>query len=469
MRKAALVSAISLLLTFTSFFLNTESKAAQRACTGKEVAQIWNYKALIEIEQFYSKLTSNAAISGYQAKMNLIYDACDTSKFNVGNTSPKAPVCTSSDNNWLINIRTAYLTSGERITQLNTNIEEQRKILQNYAVKNLETVHAKAMIEIQNLTKEIQHHGTLRAFYQQEFNSVRTDCKNSSVTWPSEAPASSQSKDSTNLADYPERYMGYRTGDVAPLALNGLSCGPNASHTVSVDTLDSSNKWQRTELDWSGKFDLGGKYALQVMTIPVDSFRTNIGNGNWRGIKWPYETQRAFAIERCDFANRGSHANKSYDLSVFGTAKGSWNRQQVDNLVPFSYQTLSFNYRIDSVGQEDFSDPKWECALKKPTVVTTKKNGKSVKTVTPPVSDFKVNVSSDGTSLSIWECDDIKLGKFTKVQTILISNGWDTTEKTGKGETLWEVAKLDPKHPNWTWACPTGTGPRNCHGISGLN
>jgi len=97
-----------------------------------------------------------------------------------------------------------------------------------------------------------------------------------------------------------------------------------------------------------------------------------------------------------------------------------------------------------------------------------KKNGKMVKVTKPAVSDFRVNLSSDGSTISIWECDDIKAGEFIEVQKVLISESWDVSDKDSSNNVLWEIAMNDPRHVNWTWACPAGTGNRTCYRVEGL-
>jgi hypothetical protein len=92
-----------------------------------------------------------------------------------------------------------------------------------------------------------------------------------------------------------------------------------------------------------------------------------------------------------------------------------------------------------------------------------------VKVTKPAVSDFRVNVSGDGSSISIWECDDIESGQFIEVQKILISESWDISIRDSSNNLLWVQAMSDPRHRNWTWACPAGTGNRTCHTISGLD
>jgi|GEM_PF-3272196 len=473
MKRVAFLTAITFCMSLTSFFMSGESKAALRTCTGKEIALVNSYKAQQQIQRFYPDSSSDSIISGLGLKIDNIYNSCDTASFKYGSPGAKAPACTSSDIDWLTNIRTAYSQQVNLEAQNSNDIDTSRKAYDRYISSGQTQMAQNTSLAISKLQKEIQHHYLMQVYYKNAFAAISSSCKNSSVTLPPRALDQNQSNSSQTganspLSSFPERYMGYRSGDISPVSITSQSCGPNAPHKVSIDTLDSTNKWQRTELDSSDKYDLSGKYAIQVKSIPVDSFRTNIGNGSWRGIKWPYQTQNAFTVERCDFANRGSHANKNYDLSVFGTAKGTWTRQAVDNLDPFTYESLGFNYQVDATTIENFDDLKWSCAVKKPVTTSVKKNGKVVKVTTPAVSDFKVNVSSDGEALSIWECDDLKQGKFLKVQSISLANAWDTTEKTGKGETLWEVAKLDPKYPNWTWACPAGTGSKTCFQVSSL-
>jgi len=467
MKKLALLLSFTFFLTVNSQILVTESQAALRPCTGKEVAQVWSYKAQIEVLNFYSPNSSTAL--GIGAKLENLYNSCETKGFNPGVPKAKAPTCSTADINKLIDIRTAYSQQVEFEASNSNDIATSKKDYDRYVSTGQTQKAQLSSLNIQKLQKEIQHHYLMQIFYQSAFYAYATDCKNSSVTLPKRT-LGQESTNSTNpaLNDLPQRFIGFFPGDVDPDTILGVKCGPKAPRQVAISSLDSNRKWIKTNIDWTEKYDLGSKYALQLMTIPVNPISVNLSNGMWYGVTWPYTTQYTFSVQRCDSGNSENRAKKQYDIDTLKNGIGTWARQEISNLDGFVHRGDAYNYRVDQVVAQDLSDPVWKCSVKKPKTSTVKKNGKMVKVTKPAVSDFRVNVSGDGSSVSVWECDDIESGQFIEVQKILISESWDVSIKDSSNNNLWVQAMNDPRHRNWTWACPAGTGDRTCHQVSGL-
>ena len=254
-----------------------------------------------------------------------------------------------------------------------------------------------------------------------------------------------------------------------PVHILSDDCGPKASREVFVLKLDSNREWVRTKVAWPAINDVATKYALQFEKFPVDQISISLSSGTWKGANWPYTIQHAFSVARCDLPENGSeNAVKKYDISSLKNKLGTWKRQKISNLKDFEYRGDGNNYLVDQLVSQDLTDPSWKCSIKKPKTSTVKKNGKMVKVTKPAVSDFRVNLSSDGSTISIWECDDIEAGEFIEVQKVSISESWDVSDKDSSNNALWEVAMNDPRHVNWTWACPAGTGNRTCYRVEGL-
>lgn len=467
MKKLALSFALVLFFTTISQIIYTESQAAPRPCSGKEVAVELSYRAQIEVLNFYSP--GSSTIPTLRAQLQNLYNKCESEGFKAGAPKVKAPVCSTADINKLIDIRQAY---SQQVDLELSNSNEIASLQRDYdrAVSVGQTSRAQQIsLNMSSLQREIQYHYRMQTIYQAAFYAYSTDCKNSSITLPKRTlgEASAQ-KANPLLSDLPQRFIGYRPGDLLPDTILGIKCGPKAPREVSVVSLDSNRNWITTKSDWSGKYDLGSKYALQFITIPVDSISVNLSGGEWQGVTWPYTTQYTFSVQRCDSGNSGKNANKQYDINSLKNGVGNWVRQEIANLDGFSYRENSNNYQVSQVVPRDLASPSWKCSIKKPTTSTVKKNGKTVKIVKPAVSDFRVNVSGDGSSMSIWECDDLKSGEFVEVQKILISESWDMSIRDSSNNLLWVQAMSDPRHVNWTWACPTGTGDRTCYKVPGL-
>lgn len=467
MKKFAFLLALTFFFTTNSQILITESQAAPRPCTGKEVAAELSYRAQIEVLNFYSP--GSSTISTLRAQLQNLYNKCESEGFKAGTPKAKAPVCTTADISKLIDIRAAYSQQVDLEASNSNEIAAQQREYDRALSVGQSSRAQVISIKISSLVQEIQYHYRMQTIYQAAFYAYSTDCKNSSVTLPKRTlgEASTQ-KANPGLSDLPQRFIGYRIGDQIPDSILGIKCGPNAPREVSVRSLDSNRDWVTTKIDWSGKYNLGSKYALQFMTVPVDPISVSLSSGEWQGVTWPYVTQYTFSVQRCDSGNSQKNANKQYDIGSLKNGVGAWARQDIANLEGFIYRGNSYNYRVDQVVSRDLTNPSWKCSIKKPKTSTVKKNGKSVKVTQPPVSDFRVNVSGDGTSISIWECDDIKSGEFVEVQKILISESWDMSIRDSSNNLLWVQAMNDPRHVNWTWACPAGTGDRTCYQIPGL-
>jgi len=467
MKKFALLLVLTFVVAINSQILVTESQAALRPCTGKEVAVELSYRAQIEIQNFYSP--GSSTITTLRAQLQNLYNKCESDGFKAGTPSSKAPACSTADISKLIDIRSAY---SQQVDLETSNSNEIASLSKEYdrALSIGQTTRAQTIsINISALQKEIQYHYRMQTIYQAAFYAYSTDCKNSSVTLPKRTLGEASTEIANPvLSDLPQRFIGYRPGDQIPNTILGIKCGPSAPREVTVRSLDSDRNWVTTKIDWTGKYDLSSKYALQFMTVPVDPVSVNLDNGNWQGVTWPYINQYIFSVQRCDSGNSQKNANKQYDINSLKNGVGAWARQEIANLDGFAYSGTSHNYRVEQVTPQDLSDPAWKCSIKKPTTSTVKKNGKTVKVTTPAVSDFRVNLTGDGSSMSIWECDDIKAGKFVEVQKILISQSWDISIKDSSNNLLWVQAMTDPRHVNWTWACPAGSGNRTCYNIQGL-
>lgn len=467
MKKFALVLAFIFFLSANSQTLITESQAAPRPCTGKEVAAELSYRAQIEVLNFYSP--GSSTIPTLRAQLQNLYNKCESEGFKAGTPKAKAPVCSTADISKLIDIRYAY---SQQVDLEASNSNEIAALEKEYgrAVSVGQSSRAQVIsINISKLLQEIQYHYRMQTIYQAAFYAYATDCKNSSVTLPKRTlgEASTQTAN-PGLSDLPQRFIGFHPGDLLPDTILGIKCGPKAPREVSVTSLDSNRNWITTKSDWSGKYDLGSKYALQFMTAPVDPISINLSGGEWQGVTWPYATQYSFSVQRCDSGNNQKIANKQYDVNSLKNGVGNWIRQEIANLDGFNYRGNSHNYQVAQVVPRDLTNPSWKCSIKKPTTSTVKKNGKTVKVTKPAVSDFRVNVSGDGSSMSIWECDDIKSGEFVEVQKVLISESWDMSIRDSSNNLLWVQAMSDPRHVNWTWACPAGTGDRTCYKVPGL-
>jgi hypothetical protein len=467
MKKLALLLSFAFVVALNSQILITESQAAPRPCTGKEVALEISYRAQIAVQDYYSPGSSTA--SALRAQLQNLYNKCESEGFKSGTPKAKAPVCSTADISKLIDIRSAYSQQVDLEARNSGEIANYRRDYDNAISSGQSSRAQQISIKMSAVQQEIQHHYRMQMLYRAAFFAYSTDCKNSSVTLPKRTlgEESTQSSKPT-LSNLPQRYIGYRPGDVSPDTILGIPCGPKAPRQVSISTLDSNQKWITTNIDWTGKYDLGSKYALQFMTIPVDPIKIFISNNEWQGAIWPYTTQYAFSVQRCDSGNSGQRAIKQYDIDSLKNKIGKWTKQDISNLDGFVYRGDSYNYQVDRVVAHDLTDPSWKCSVKKSKTSTVKKNGKMVKVTKPAVSDFRVNVSGDGSSISIWECDDIDSGEFVEVQKILISESWDASIRDSSNNLLWVQAMSDPKHVNWTWACPAGTENRTCHTVPGL-
>ena len=467
MKKFTLLLALTFLVAINSQILITESQAAPRPCTGKEVALEISIRAQIEVQNFYSP--GSSTISTLRAQLQNLYKNCESDGFKAGTPKAKAPVCSTADISKLIDISSAY---SQQVDLEASNSREIAALSKEYDIAlsvGQSSSAQRISINISALQQEIQYHYRMQTLYQAAFYAYATDCKNSSVTLPKRTLGEqSTQKANPGLSDLAQRFIGYRPGDQSPDSILGIKCGPKAPREVSVASLDSDRKWVTTKIDWSGKYDLGSKYALQFMTIPVDPISVNLSSGLWHGVTWPYVTQYTFSVQRCDSGNSEKNANKQYDINSLKNGVGNWARQDIANLDGFIYRGDSYNYRVEQVVPQDLTDPSWKCSIKKPTTSTVKKNGKTVKVTKPAVSDFRVNVTGDGSSMSVWECDDIKSGKFVEVQKILISESWDMSIRDSSNNLLWVQAMNDPRHVNWTWACPAISGNRTCYAVQGL-
>jgi hypothetical protein len=449
MKKIALALSFSILVSLTSHVLVSESQAALRPCTGKEVSVEISYRARIAILEFYTP--GSSTIPGLREQLQNLYNKCESEGFKAGKPKAKAPVCSTSDISKLIDIKSAYSQQVDLEAQNSNEIAAQEKEY-NRAISTGQSARAQQIdIKISKLSQEIQFHYRMQMFYLAAFNAYATDCKNSSVTLPRRT-LGEESTQTTNptLNGLPQRFIGYRVGDVRPVSILSDACGPKASRDVFVLKLDSNREWVRTKVALPAIKDVATKYALQFVKFPVDQISISLSSGTWQGVNWPYTIQHAFAVVRCDSED---------DL---------WSKQNISNLKAFEYLGEEANYRVDQLVPQDLSDSSWKCSIKKPKTSTVKKNGKMVKVTKPPVSDFRVNLSSDGSTISIWECDDIEAGEFIEVQKVLISESWDVSDKDSSNNVLWEIAMNDPRHVNWTWACPAGTGNRTCYRVEGL-
>jgi hypothetical protein len=468
MKKIGLALCFSILVSLSSHVLVSEGQAALRPCTGKEVSVEISYRARIAILEFYTP--GSSTISGLREQLQNLYNKCESEGFKAGKPKAKAPVCSTSDISKLIDIKNAYSQQVDLEASNSNEIAAQEREY-NRAISTGQSARAQQIsIKISALTREIQYHYRMQMLYLAAFNAYATDCKNSSVTLPRRT-LGEQATQTTNptLNDLPQRFIGYRTGDVRPVSILSDDCGPKASRDVFVLKLDSSGEWVRTKVAWPGINDVATKYALQFVKFPVDQISISLSSGTWQGVNWPYTIQHAFAVARCDLpANGSENAEKKYDINSLKNKLGAWARQDISNLKEAEYQGEEANYRVDQLVPQDLTDPSWKCSIKKPKTSTVKKNGKMVKVTKPAVSDFRVNLSSDGSTISIWECDDIEAGEFIEVQKVLISESWDVSDKDSSNNALWEVAMNDPRHVNWTWACPAGTGNRTCYRVGGL-
>jgi hypothetical protein len=438
MRKISLTVVVLICVSFMSFNSGQQSTAALRSCTGKEVAQAYSYRA---------------QISGISAKLQNLYSSCETDGFKAGSPGPKAPQCTRADTDLLINFRTAYSQQVDLEASNSRDIDTFSKAYQRYVSSGQSSLAQQASLKVQKLTQEIQHHYLMQTFYEAGFNALATTCKNSGVSLPKRTLGSEEVNLTPTLANLTQRFMGYRIGDSQPRSILGSECGVNANSELTIRYLDSSRTWQSAMTPWLGKYDLASKYAVQIEIIPINPIYVNLSSGEWEGVNWPYETQNTFTVERCNTKSQTSN----------------WVRQPIANMESFSYDGSGSHYRLDELGQQDLTQPKWACSIKKPVITTVKKNGKSVKVTKPASSDFKVNASGDGSSITIWECDDLKTGKFIETQKIMLENAWDLSIKDSNNNPLWVIAKSDPKYPNWTWACPPSKENRTCYPISGLS
>jgi hypothetical protein len=368
----------------------------------------------------------------------------------------------------LIDIKSAYSQQVDLEASNSNDISAQQKEYDRAISTGQSSKAQQISLKISKLSQEIQYHYRMQMLYLAAFNAYSTDCKNSSVTLPKRTLGEEATQTTTpTLNDLPQRFIGYRAGDVRPVSIQGDDCGPKASREVFVLKLDSNSEWVRTKVAWPGN-DVATKYALQFEKFPVDQISISLNSGTWQGVNWPYTIQNSFSVLRCDPGDGFENAVKKYDINSLKNKLGMWKRQKISNLKGFSYRGDGNNYRVDQLVSQDLTDPSWKCSIKKPKTSTVNKNGKMVKVTKPAVSDFRVNLSSDGSTISIWECDDLETGEFIEVQKILISESWDISDKDSSNNALWEIAMNDPRHVNWTWACPAGTGNRSCYRISGL-
>lgn len=468
MKKIALALSFSILVSLSSHVPVTESQAALRPCTGKEVSVEISYRARIAILEFYTP--GSSTIPALREQLQNLYNKCESEGFKAAKPKTKAPVCSTSDISKLIDIKSAYSQQVDLEASNSNEIAAQQREYDR-AISTGQSSRAQQIdIKISKLSQEIQFHYRMQMFYLAAFNAYSTDCKNTSVTLPRRT-LGEEATQTTNpaLNDLPQRFIGYRVGDVRPVHILSDDCGPKASREVFVLKLDSNREWVRTKVAWPAINDVATKYALQFEKFPVDQISISLSSGTWKGANWPYTIQHAFSVARCDLPENGSeNAVKKYDINSLKNKLGTWKRQKISNLKDFEYRGDGNNYLVDQLVSQDLTNPSWKCSIKKAKTSTVKKNGKMVKVTKPAVSDFRVNLSSDGSTISIWECDDIEAGEFIEVQRVLISESWDVSDKDSSNNALWEVAMNDPRHVNWTWACPAGTGNRTCYRVEGL-
>jgi hypothetical protein len=471
--KLKAVSVLVFALLASSFTSINQSSAALRACTGKEIATAYSYKAQIEVEKFYSKTTNSANLAGLSLKLQNLYSTCDTDGFKASIPTSRVPACNTSEINLLINFRTAYAQQISYEADNSNEISRLSKVYNNYISTGKTQLAVETNLKISNLNQEIQHHYLMQIYYKQGFEALFSTCKNSGVSLPKRALDNSAPNSSTvgpaSLANYLQRFLGYRSGDLLPQSVTGIECGPSSKGVVFTRTRDSAGDWVTISSPWDGNYDLGSKYAVQTATVPLNPIHVTLNNGDWQGVLWPYKTQKVFTVERCDSGNSKKSAVRSYSISDLTGNKSMWARQEISNLDSFVYEGSPNYYRFDDLGAKDSSSPRWNCAIKKSTTTTEKRNGKSVKVTKQAISDFKVNVTSDGSVITIWECDDLKLGQFLEVQKFVLSKAWDLSVRDSNNNFLWVAAMSDPKHVNWTWACPDVKGERTCSMVSGLS
>jgi len=465
------------------------SQSALRACTAAEVASGWDYKYQIAVEQFVTGNQSDAKTNAYSAKLDALFKTCDPSLFTPGQPKSTAPKCQASEINWLNAIKASYQSESDLSQKNSQDISNSRLAISRYIGVGQSQMAQSEQLKLDRLIRDLQTRGILLAYLKQEFNSLNTGCRSSGValppdpqpTSPSNSSSSSGSSGSTDssgpivvgsdvkkLIDFPERLVSYYPGDISPDEIDGNKCGPGAISSLSLNTLVNGSWSKNLPSDLSG-YEFSGKYAVEVVTLPLKMVRETLSNKDYRGVVWPYEINQVFALDRCDVGKDILRAQKSYDVASLAGKSPNWNRQVVDNLKTTTFNGNNYYYRVSEAPSiQNLTDPAWACVLKKPIVTTVKKNGKSVKVSTPATSDFKVNVTSDGTTLSVWECDDLVQGKFVKVQDLSLSKAWDASTKTPDGVSIWAAGQTDPRLRNWYWACPTGTGSRTCYPVSSL-
>jgi hypothetical protein len=471
--KVISIAILLFVLLASSFSSMSQSLAALRVCTGQEVATAYSYKAQIEVEKFYSKTTNSANLAGLSQKLQNLLSTCDTDGFKAGNPTSKTPNCNTSEINLLINFRTAYAQQVNDEADNSDEITRLRNSYNNFISTGRTQLAVETNIKISSLIQEIQHHYLMQIYFKKGFEALSSTCKNSGVSLPKRAldnpPTNPSSVGPASLANYLQRFLGYRSGDLLPQSITGIECGPSSKGEVFTKTRDSSGDWVTLKKTWAGNYDLGSKYAVQTATVPVNPIHVTLNNGDWQGVLWPYTTQKVFTLERCDSGNSKKNAVRNYSISDLVGKNSIWARQAISNLNPLVYEGSPNYYRIEDLGVKDLSIPEWNCAIKKSITSTEKKNGKSVKITKPAVSDFKVNITSDGSVLTIWECDDLKLGQFIEVQKISLSQAWDLSARDANNNFLWVMAMFDPRHPNWTWACPDIKGERTCSLVSSIS
>ena len=106
MKKIALALSFSIVVSLSSHVLVTESKAALRPCTGKEVSVEISYRARIAILEFYTPGSSQ--IPSLREQLQNLYNKCESEGFKASKPKTKAPVCSTSDISKLIDIKSAY-------------------------------------------------------------------------------------------------------------------------------------------------------------------------------------------------------------------------------------------------------------------------------------------------------------------------------------------------------------------------
>ena len=125
MKKIAFALTFSILVSLSSNVLVSESQAALRPCTGKEVSIELSYRAQIAVQEFYSPGSSR--IAALKAQLQNLYNKCESEGFKAGKPTAKAPVCSTSDISKLIDIKSAYSQQVDLEASNSNDISAQQK------------------------------------------------------------------------------------------------------------------------------------------------------------------------------------------------------------------------------------------------------------------------------------------------------------------------------------------------------